>query len=150
AQRVQSGRIEQQPSLERLRRYLGSHRLAERERLEQAAAAHLAKSVSFRKLGKQSRECFSFLFDAIDKILLRHLGEHGETRGTHHRVAVECAALVAMRKAARGFCREQRRKGYTAPQAFTEGQDVGLDPHMLVVEQLPGAPDTRLDLIEDQ
>src|SRR5262245_1400710 len=71
AQRVWLRRIEQQPGLERLRRYLGSHWFAKRAGLQQAAAPHLAKSVPISKILKRSREPLSFLSDATEKILLR-------------------------------------------------------------------------------
>src|SRR5262249_59904568 len=45
AQRIRPRRIEQQTCLERLRRDLSSERLAERQRQQQAAAAHLAEPV---------------------------------------------------------------------------------------------------------
>src|SRR5262249_32104793 len=150
AQRVRSRRMEHQPCLERLRCHLGSDRFAKGQGLQQAAAAYLPQPVAFRKLGKRSREHFPFRSDAIQKFLLRHLAEHSETCGTHQRVAVECATLIAMCKAARAFGCKQRCKRHSATQSFAEGQDVRLDPNMLLVEHLSGAAVASLDLIEDQ
>ena len=46
--------------------------------------------------------------------------------------------------------RQQRRQRHAAADALAERHDVGLDPGMLVVEQLSGAAHAGLDLVEDQ
>src|SRR5262249_48992431 len=150
AQRIRPRRIEQQTCLERLCRDLSSERLAERQRPQQAAAAHLAKPVPFCKLGKRGGECLSLLRDAHEKIRPRHLAEHRDSRGTHQRISIEGATLVAVREAACRLGCEQGSKWHTAAKALTEGQNVRLDPDMLEVEHLARAPDAGLDFVEDQ
>ena len=46
--------------------------------------------------------------------------------------------------------REQRGERHAAADALAERHDVGRDAGMLVVEELPGAADAGLDLVEDQ
>ena len=76
--------------------------------------------------------------------------EHRKARRAHQRIAVEGAALVAMLEAGRIFGRQQCRERYAAADALAERHDVGLDPGMLVMEQLAGPAHAGLDLVDDQ
>src|SRR5437588_73776 len=83
----------------------------------EATAPLLAKPMPFCKFCKRASERLTFLCHVGEKTRLRYLTEHSETCGTHQRIAVECAALVAMREAARGIGCQQRRKRHAAAQA---------------------------------
>ncbi len=70
--------------------------------------------------------------------------------GGHECVAVERAALIAVLEAAHGFVRDQRADRQAAAKALRQHHDVRRDARMLEAEELAGAADAGLDLVEDQ
>ena len=90
------------------------------------------------------------LCHAREEARLRDRLDHRATDGRHDRIAAERAALIAILEAADVAMGNQSRQRHAAAQPLGQGHDVGRRPGMFEPEQMPGASDPGLDLVEDQ
>ena len=89
--------------------------------------------------------------DMLEEARRQHDVEHGVADRHGERIAAEGRAVRADRHAlGRVGCRETRAEREAAADALGDGHDVGRDAAVLVGEELAGATDAGLHLVEDQ
>ena len=76
--------------------------------------------------------------------------QHRTSHRRHQRVAVVGSALFAGREAADLLSRQQGGQRDASAKALAQRHDVGLDPRMLIREELAGPAHSGLHFIEDQ
>ena len=115
----------------------------------QPATAYLAHQ---RRLdGAQvGHEALTQAGGASRQVLVCHHAQHGPAGGAGQRIASESRAVCLDRHGAQALPEDNRPHRHPAAQCFANTEQVGHQTDVIAGEPVPGAPNSRLNLVGDE